>query len=177
MGSLVARQAAQPFIDQMPAAIAIFDGGVRYRAVSRRYLSDVEWLFATEVLPRDQVIGRTMYEVSPDAPPRWRDVHARVLAGEELGQEEDFVLRKDGRAVWVRWSMRPWRNVYGRIGGAPVIMEVLTPQVPIKDALPDNEAPIPAHIANTTGWTPHTPPHPTIFHYTTPTPPPLPPPP
>src|SRR5258708_38500664 len=126
MGSLVARQAAQPFIDQMPAAIAIFDGGVRYRAVSRRYLSDLAWLFSTEVLPPDQVIGRTMYEVSPDAPPRWRDVHARVLAGEEPGQGEDFVLRKDGRAVGVRWSMRPWRNAYGRIGGAVGITDPVT---------------------------------------------------
>jgi len=102
MGSLLTTHAAQPFIEQMPAAIAIFDGGMRYRAVSRRYLSDLAWSFSTEVLPPDKVIGRTIYEVSPDAPPRWGDVYARVLAGEELGQEEDFVLRKDGRAAWVR---------------------------------------------------------------------------
>ena len=120
MGSLLTTHAAQPFIEQMPAAIAIFDGGMRYRAVSRRYLSDLAWSFSTEVLPPDKVIGRTIYEVSPDAPLRWRDVLARVLAGEELGQEEDFVLRKDGRAAWVRWSMRPWRNVHGRIRGGAV---------------------------------------------------------
>src|SRR5258708_16890078 len=154
MGSLVARQAAQPFIDQMPAAIAIFDGGVRYRAVSRRYLSDVEWLFATEVLPRDQVIGRTMYEVSPDAPPRWRDVHARVLAGEELGQEEDFVLRKDGRAVWVRWSMRPWRNVYGRIGGGLLISELITQEGGVRDGLPGSEGRVRATFGNAPGGIP-----------------------
>jgi PAS domain S-box-containing protein len=124
----------------MPAAIAIFDGGMRYRAISRRYLSDLAWLFSTEVLPPDKVIGRTIYEVSPDAPLRWRDVHARVLAGEELGQEEDFVLRKDGRAAWVRWSMRPWRNVHGRIGGALLISELITEQVKIRHALADSEA-------------------------------------
>ncbi len=78
MGSLLNTHAAQPFIEQMPAAIAIFDGGMHYRAVSRRYLSDLAWLFSTEVLPPDKVIGRTIYEVSPNAPPRWRDVHARV---------------------------------------------------------------------------------------------------
>src|SRR5260370_6150954 len=119
MGLPLTTHAAQPFIEQMPAAIAIFDGGMRYRAVSRRYLSDLAWLFSTEVLPPDKVIGRTIYEVSPDAPPRWRDVHARVLAGEELSQEEDFVLRKDGRAPGVTWSLTPLRNVHGRIRRAP----------------------------------------------------------
>jgi len=78
MGSLLNTHAAQPFIEQMPAAIAIFDGRMHYRAVSRHYLSDLAWLFSTEVFPPDKVIGRTIYEVSPNAPPRWRDVHARV---------------------------------------------------------------------------------------------------
>src|SRR5260370_42358618 len=104
MGSLLTRHAAQPFIEQMPAAIAIFDGGMRYRAVSRRYLSDLAWLFSTEVLPPDQVIGRTMYEVSPDAPPSWRQVHTRVMSGEETGHDGDFALLKDVRAEWVIWA-------------------------------------------------------------------------
>src|SRR6266436_3620879 len=107
-------------------------------------LPSLPFRFGMVVLHRsfapDKVIGRTIYEVSPDAPPRWRDVHARVLAGEELGQEEDFVLRKDGRAAWVRWSMRPWRNVHGRIGGALLISELITEQVEIRHALADSEA-------------------------------------
>src|SRR5260370_41127047 len=139
MGFLFLANDAQRFIEKMPAAIAIFDGGMRYRAASRRYLSDVAWLFSTELLPPDKVIGRTIYEVSPNAPPGWRDVHARVLAGEELGQEEDFVLRKDGRAVWVRWSMRPWRNVHGRIGGAVIINGAVNGQEGSREALPRRE--------------------------------------
>src|SRR5258706_1865012 len=150
MGSLHTTHAAQPFIEQMPAAIAIFDGGMRYRAVSRRYLSDLAWLFSTEVLPPDKVIGRTIYEVSPDAPPGWRDVLARVLAGEELGQEEDFVLRKDGRAAWVRWSMRPWRNVHGRIGGGRLITQLLSREGGRRPALADSEARVPAPLAEAT---------------------------
>jgi hypothetical protein len=31
--------------------------------------------------------------------PRWRDAFARVLAGEDVAKEEDFVLRHDGRAT------------------------------------------------------------------------------
>ena len=139
MESQLAR-AAQQFIEQMPFAIAIFDGEMRYRAVSRRHLSDLAWLFSTEVLPPDKAIGRTFREVSPDMPARWGDAHARVLAGEELGREEDFVPRKDGRAVWVRWHMRPWRNEHDRIGGALLISELVTEQVEIKQALYESEA-------------------------------------
>jgi PAS domain S-box-containing protein len=138
--SLLATDAAQQFIEQMPAAIAIFDGGMHYRAVSRRYLLDLAWLFSTEVFTPDEVIGRTFHEVSPDMPRRWGDAHARVLAGDELAQEEDFVPRADGRPVWVRWSMKPWRDVRGRVGGALLFSELNTEQVEIKHALAESES-------------------------------------
>src|ERR1700757_4848940 len=80
MDSLLATHATQQFIEQMPIAIAIFDGEMRYRAVSRRHLFDLAWLFSTEVLSSDKVIGRKFREVSPNMPPRWGDAHGRVLA-------------------------------------------------------------------------------------------------
>jgi PAS domain S-box-containing protein len=140
MESLRATHAPQQFIEQMPAAMAIFDGDMRYRAVSHRYLSDLAWLFSTEVFAPAEVIGRTFHEVSPDMPPLWGDAHARVLAGEELAQEEDFVPRQDGRAVWVRWSMRPWRDMHGRIGGALLFSELITKQVEMRHALAESES-------------------------------------
>jgi PAS domain S-box-containing protein len=124
----------------MPVAIAIFDGEMRYLAASRRHLLEVAWLFSTEVLAPDEVIGRTYHEVIPKAPPRWRDALTRVLMGEEVAEEEDFVLRQDGRAVWVRWSMKPWRNTYCRIGGALLFGELITPQVEIRHALHESES-------------------------------------
>ena len=140
MDTMHVADATQQFIEQMSAGIAIFDGEMRYRAVSRRYLSDLAWLFSTEVLPSDKVIGRTFREVSPDMPTRWGDAHERVLAGAELGQEEDFVARPDGRAVWVRWSLKPWRDVHGRIAGALWVNEIITQQVETSRALADSEA-------------------------------------
>jgi PAS domain S-box-containing protein len=138
--SLFVAHDAQPFIEQMPVAIAIFDGEMRYRAVSRRHLTDLAWLFSTEVLPPDKVIGRTFREVSPNMPPRWGDAHDRVLAGAELGHYEDFVPRRDGRAVWVRWAMKPWRDAHGQIGGALLFSELVTEQVEIRHALHESES-------------------------------------
>jgi PAS domain S-box-containing protein len=140
MDFLLATHATQQFIEQMPIAVAIFDGEMRYRAVSRRHLFDLAWLFSTEVLSADRAIGRTFREVSPNMPPRWGDAHGRVLAGEELSHYEDFVLRQDGRPVWVRWIMKPWRNAQGRIDGALLFSELVTEEVEIKHALHESES-------------------------------------
>jgi len=122
------------FVEHAPAAIAMFDREMRYLAFSRRYILDFR-------LPQDaQLIGRSHYEVFPDIPQRWRDVHARVLAGEELSEAEDQFTRQDGCTHWVRWSMAPWRRVDGSIGGALLFSEHRTEQVEARRALIDSEA-------------------------------------
>jgi PAS domain S-box-containing protein len=122
------------FVEHAPAAIAMFDREMRYLAVSRRYILDFR-------LPQDaQLIGRSHYEVFPDIPQRWRDVHARVLAGEELSQAEDQFTRQDGCTHWVRWSMAPWRRADGSIGGALLFSEHRTEQVEARRALINSEA-------------------------------------
>ena len=140
MESLLSAHDPQQVIEQMPVAIAVFDGEMRYRAVSRRHLSDLAWLFSTDVLHPDKVIGRTFREVSPKMPARWGDAHDRVLAGEELAKEEDFVPRQDGRVVWVRWAMKPWRDLDGRVGGALLFSELVTDQIEIRHALYESES-------------------------------------
>jgi PAS domain S-box-containing protein len=122
------------FVDHAPAAIAMFDDKMHYLAVSRRFLSDYE------LEDPSDIIGRSQYEVFPDMPPRWREFHVRVLAGEELAEEEDFLPRQNGRIDWVRWSMKPWRTVSGRIGGAMLFAEVVTEQVEARRALAESEA-------------------------------------
>ena len=122
------------FVEHAPAAIAMFDREMRYLAVSRRFVVDFR-------LPQTaQLIGRSHYEIFPDIPQRWRDVHARVLAGEELSQEEDQFARQDGRIDWVRWSMVPWRRADGNVGGALLFSELRTEQVEARRALIDSEA-------------------------------------
>jgi PAS domain S-box-containing protein len=112
----------------------MFDSEMRYLAVSRRFLSDYELGDPAEV------IGRSQYEIFPDMPPRWRGIHVRVLAGEELSNDEDFYPRQEGRILWVRWSMKPWRTANGPIGGAMLFAEVITEQVEVRRALADSEA-------------------------------------
>jgi PAS domain S-box-containing protein len=120
--------------EQAPASLAMFDTKMRYLAVSRRFLSDFQLSDPAEV------IGRSAYEVFPDLPSRCRENHVRVLAGEELTEEEDFFPRQDGRIYWVRWAMKPWRTADGRIGGAMLFNEVINEQIKARRALADSES-------------------------------------
>jgi PAS domain S-box-containing protein len=125
--------------EQAPVSIAMFDTRMRFLAVSRRFLSEVAPLFSSTRFSPDDVMGRTQDEIFPGFPSRWCDIHARVLAGEELADEEDFLPCKDGRPEWVRWSMKPWRDCGGQIGGALLFSEVITREVEARHALAASE--------------------------------------
>ena len=122
------------FVEHAPAAIAMFDREMRYLAVSRRFVSDFR------LPPEAQLIGKSHYQVFPEIPQHWRDIHARVLAGEGLSNEEDQFTRQDGRTEWTGWSMVPWRRADRSIGGALLLVEIRTDQVEARRALADSEA-------------------------------------
>jgi len=130
--ALAAREAQLAvFVEHAPAAIAMFDRDMRYLAVSQRFITDYQ------LPPATQLVGQSHYEIFPDVPQRWRDVHARVLAGEELSHEGDSFTRQDGGTEWLRWLMTPWRKIDGSVGGALLFAEVRTEQVeaPPRDRL------------------------------------------
>ena len=118
-----------------PLGIAIFDSQMRYLAASRQYLTD-------QSLPADlPLIGRRHYDVFPEIPQKWRDLHAQVIAeGVELRHEGDPYVDRDGRTEWIRWSMAPWRTDGGEIGGLVLYTEVVTAEVHARRALEAAEA-------------------------------------
>jgi PAS domain S-box-containing protein len=122
------------FVENAPAAIAMFDRNMICLAASRRFITDYR---VPENVP---VVGVSHYETFPEIPPKWRDVHRRALGGEELSADEDFFVRPDGRTDWSRWTMKPWRTPDGQIGGAILFTEVITGQVEARRALAESEA-------------------------------------
>lgn len=124
------------FLDRAPAGIAMFDRNMRYIAVSRRYLED----YSPTGLTPQTIIGRNHYEVFPEIPERWRDVHRRILAGETLTSEDDPFIRQDGRTDWVRWEMTPWYAPDGSVGGAVLFSQAVTLRKQAEMALAEREA-------------------------------------
>ncbi len=105
-------------IDQAPVAVAMFDTEMRYIAASSRWLGD--YRIETPVL------GRSHYDVLPEIPERWKEVHRRALAGESMSEAEDRFDRADGSVQWERWAVRPWRDEHGTIGGIIIFSEDVT---------------------------------------------------
>ncbi len=111
----VERHVLAETIANAPVAIALFDTSMRYLAHSSRWLDDHD-------RRGELIIGRTHYEINPDIPERWREVHRRCLAGEYISADEDVFTRDDGQVHYYRWAGHPWRTPDGQIGGMVLVV-------------------------------------------------------
>ncbi len=121
------------FVEHSPAAIAMFDREMRYLVVSRRWMTDYR-------LGNQCILGRSHYEIFPEIPTRWKEIHQRCLAGATERCEEDPFPRADGGLDWVRWEVRPWQSRKGEIGGILIFSEVISDRKVAEAKLRDNEA-------------------------------------
>lgn len=120
------------FVEHAPAAIAMLDTQMRYIAASHRYLRDYG-------LGEQDVTGHSHYEIFPEIPERWKEIHQRCLGGEIEHAEADPFPRADGSLDWVRWEIRPWYESEGRVGGLLLFSEVITERKQVENALRESE--------------------------------------
>jgi len=85
-------------------------------------------------LDSSQLLGRSHYEIFPDIPDRWKQLHRRALSGETLRAEEDRWDREGG-TTWLRWEIRPWQNLDGLPGGILIFSEDITHRKHADEAL------------------------------------------
>jgi len=104
------------FVDHAPVAMAMLDTHMCYIANSHRWLVE-------HGLPDQCLHGRCHYEVFPEVPARWKDIHRRCLAGAIERAEEDLCERPDGSTHWLRWEIRPWFAEAGVVGGIVIFTE------------------------------------------------------
>jgi PAS domain S-box-containing protein len=124
-----------------PNALAVYDRDLRYIAVSDRYLNDYG-------LGDQDILGKHHYEVFPEMPQRWKQVHQRVLAGATEQNDDDWFRRPDGSVTYNRWQCRPWYTAQGDIGGMITYTEVTTERKLAEMALRDSEAKFRSYIEN-----------------------------
>lgn len=121
------------FVEHSPASIAMFDNQMRYMVYSKRFLADYD-------LNERNIIGLSHYEVFPEIPQRWKDIHQRGLNGEILSDDNDLFPRANGKTDWVRWEIHPWYKNENEIGGIILFSEVITERKKSADALRESEA-------------------------------------
>ena len=115
------------FVKSVPAGVAMLDRDMRYIQVSDRWCSDYS-------LDSSQILGHSHYEIFPDLPEGWKEIHRRCLEGETLGAEEDRWDREGG-TTWLRWEIRPWRTPTGTVGGILIFSEDITHRKQMEEAL------------------------------------------
>ena len=115
------------FVKNVPAGVAMLDRDMRYLQVSDRFCADYS-------VDSSEVLGRSHYELFPDIPDRWKEIHRRALEGETLRAEEDRWDREGG-TTWLRWEVRPWRSVDGLTGGILIFAEDITRRKQMEEAL------------------------------------------
>jgi len=115
------------FVKNAPAGVAMFDRDMRYLQVSDRWCADYS-------LDSAQVLGRSHYELFPDLPDRWKELHRRALEGETLRADEDRWDREGGTR-WIRWEIRPWWNLDRLPEGILIFAEDITYRKQMEEAL------------------------------------------
>lgn len=99
------------FVRYAPAGIAMFDREMHYLMASQR------WLDEYRLDSSESPIGRSHYQIFPEIPARWRQIHQRCLAGAIEKCDEDLFVRADGTEQWISWEIHPWYAATGEIGG------------------------------------------------------------
>jgi PAS domain S-box-containing protein len=116
------------FIQHAPAPVVMFDRDMRYLVVSERWAKDFR-------LNISDLTGRLHYEVFPDIPQHWKQIHQRCLAGTTESCERDQFPRADGTLDWVKWECRSWHDATGGIGGIILFAEIINDRVHAEDEI------------------------------------------
>lgn len=97
------------FIENLPGAVALLDKDIKYLAYSEQWLAEYN-------LEGQNLRGKSHYEVFPNIPQRWKEIHQDALKGNfHRGDVDNFI--HDGKRVWLHWDVRPWYENDGSIGG------------------------------------------------------------
>ncbi len=127
-------QGLRRFAEFAPVAIAMFDREMRYLAVSRRFRDDY-------LLGERELLGQSHYDIFPEIPEHWREIHRRCLAdGVVERNAAELFVRRDGTEQWIRWEIQPWHRTDGSIGGLILFSEDITQQKRAEQALRESES-------------------------------------
>ena len=106
----VARRMVAQIIQTAPLSLLMTDRGMRVVSASPRWVESRQ-------LAGQEIVGRALYDTSPETYEKWRPVYDRCLAGESIRADRVEFLRPDGSVIWLQVELTPWRDGAGEIGG------------------------------------------------------------
>lgn len=117
------------FVENAPAAVAMFDNELKFIAYSKRWLRDYK-------LEGRELYGKGLYEIFPDVPEEFKLIYQRSLLG---GREknDEYARRPEGwdHDQYLRWEIKPWYRLDDSIGGILILTEDITDRVMQREEL------------------------------------------
>lgn len=107
------------FVINTPIAVAMFDTDMKYLLVSDRWVADFN-------IERNDIIGKSHYEIVPNQPQHWIASHQRALKGNTDKFEQDIYIHPTGKLDWVKWEILPWYTMADNVGGVIIFNEIIT---------------------------------------------------
>jgi PAS domain S-box-containing protein len=107
------------FVKAAPMPICMYDKDMRILMASDSWIEE-------RGMPEEELLGRSMYDILPWIPEKWRAVHRQILRGEAMRHERDVFDKPAGGQGWLKWSAAPWRDGNGEIGGIVIMHEDVT---------------------------------------------------
>lgn len=121
------------FIQQAPVSVAMLDKNMHYVTASQR------WIDSYKLVSIEAVIGRSHYDVFPNLPDTWKQLHQRCLASATEQRDEGIFQLPDGSEQYLRWEVQPWYVSSGIIGGIVIFSEDITERKQAEQALCESE--------------------------------------
>ncbi|WP_207420378.1 PAS domain-containing protein [Desertivirga brevis] len=103
------------FIEQLPFPIAMVDNDLRVLAVSDRWLS-------FDSRRRQDIFGKTVFNLYPDIHPKWKYLAIEALKGRRFSSNHNY-LNSSNSIRLVKWELKPWYNHLEEVGGLIVYFE------------------------------------------------------
>ncbi|MBV8252998.1 MAG: PAS domain S-box protein [Chitinophaga sp.] len=108
------------FVKEIPVAVAMLDNALRFVAHSEVWMEDYN-------LKGKDILGKNVYDVFPDIPDEFKEMHRSSLQG-KIEKYEDYTWRPPGwdHDQHMRIEYRPWFQHDGEIGGIMILTQDIT---------------------------------------------------
>lgn len=113
---------AGPLIDQIPAAIALFDTDLRCVMVNQRWLTQLP-------CPIEDPVGHHCDELFTTDCSLMRGYLERALHDEPFSSDPASIVNKSGTVFWFRSHVTPWRDEDGNVVGIMLVCENVTNEI------------------------------------------------
>jgi PAS domain S-box-containing protein len=119
----------QSFVNNVPAAVAMFDKDLNHVSVSKRWKQE----FHQE---NQDIIGKNLFSIYPDVPEERKKIYEDALKGIPYKNENQvFEIVGFDEPQHFNWEVIPWNMNDGEIGGVIIFTQNITNLVKTNEEL------------------------------------------